>query len=1016
MFELKISVVESVPDVIIDFDKTYLPKELTEKSPNMKKYWKSQQEKNETSEIKKAKHKPKGNLEQVLDIFEDGTAEAKSNRRDFLKLCGYSLAITTVLSSCENAVQKAIPYLNKPEEITPGIANYYASTYINGSDYASILVKTREGRPIKIEGNNLSPISNGACSARVQASVLSLYDVSRYKNPEINQQKVSWDEFDKSILKALESQKENQLVILTPTIFSPSTRKAIQHFTNAYPNIKWVQYDTQSTSAILKAQKLCFGKEELPDYRFNKANLIVSFDADFLGTWLNPSEYIKTYSDTRKLSASTNKMSRHIQFESRMSLTGSNADERHAIKPSELNLLIAQLYNEILALKGTQKYNTPESTQTIKELAKDLIKQKSSSLVVSGSQDLNAQILINAINFELGNFDNTVGLNTPLLNHQAIDEDMDQLIADLSTGQVKGLICYHSNPVFNHPEGDKIKKAIESLPFSLSIHESPNETSSLMQFVAADNHYLESWNDAEIKKGSFSLMQPAIHPLFDTRQFQASLLKWSGQDVNYHKFIMKHWEETLFTTQTLYTNFKSYWEHTLQEGIFQVKNTNKIKSEFTQVNIKQAFNKLIQKSGSTNIELQVYETVAIGNGSMGNNPWLQEMPDPISKICWDNYLNISPKQAKEMGLETGNMVKLNNKLELPVYILPGQAYNSVSIAVGYGRELCGKVGKAVGFKISEYAHKEYTSVKLEKIEGHYDYAMTQTHHSMEGRAIVREANLDEYKKNPKAGNDNKQEYKNAGIYKEPEFPNHHWGLAIDLNSCIGCGACTIACQAENNVPIVGKNEVIRAHEMSWIRIDRYFSGNDDKPEVVFQPVMCQHCDNAPCENVCPVAATNHSSEGLNQMIYNRCIGTRYCGNNCPYKVRRFNWFDYTNADSIPNNLHDPAGMTLDLSRMVLNPDVTIRAKGVIEKCSMCVQRIQEGKLNAKLEGRKVKDGDIKTACQQTCPSGAILFGDLNDKGSDLFKVASSDRNYHLLEEIHTLPSVSYLTKIRNKKS
>ena len=799
----------------------------------MKKYWKSQQEKDETSEIKKARHKPKGNLEQVLDIFEDGTAEAKSNRRDFLKLCGYSLVITTVLSSCENAVQKAIPYLNKPEEITPGIANYYASTYINGSDYASILVKTREGRPIKIEGNNLSPISNGACSARVQASVLNLYDNSRYQQPQIEQKKVSWDEFDKSILKTLEAQKENQLVLLTPTIFSPSTRKAIHHFTDTYPNIKWIQYDTQSASAILQAQKLCFDKEGLPDYRFDKANLIVSFDADFLGTWINPSEYIKTYTDTRKLSDSLNTMSRHIQFESRMSLTGSNADERHAIKPSELNLLIAQLYNEILILKGQKKQAVPRSTKIIKELAIDLLEQKSHSLVVSGSQDLNAQILINAINYELENFNSIINLENPLLNHQAIDEDMDQLIDDLTSGQVKGLICYHINPVFNHPEGEKIKKAIEALPFSLSIHEAPNETSSVMKYIAADNHYLESWNDAEIKKGSFSLMQPAIHPLFDTRQFQSSLLKWSGKDIDYHTFIMNNWEETLFPTQSLYTNFKTYWEHTLQEGIFQRKTKSHNKLKFSHLDFKKTIEAITQTKKTNGIELQVYEKVSIGNGSMANNPWLQEMPDPISKICWDNYINISPKQAKELGIETGDMLKLNGDIEIPVYILPGQAYNSVSIATGYGRNICGKVGKDVGFKTSHLNTKKSSLVKLEKVEGHFDFAMTQTHHSMEGRAIVREANLDEYQKNTKAGNDNKHEYKNAGIYKEPEFPNHHWGLAIDLNACVGCGACTIACQAENNVPIVGKKEVIRVHEMSWIRIDRYFSGDENKPKVVF---------------------------------------------------------------------------------------------------------------------------------------------------------------------------------------
>ncbi|RZT97099.1 quinol:cytochrome c oxidoreductase iron-sulfur protein precursor [Ancylomarina subtilis] len=988
----------------------------------MKKYWRSQQDKDFDSEIRKTKHEPKGNLEQMLDIFEDGTVEAKSNRRDFLKLCGYSLAVTTLVSSCENAVQKAIPYLNKPEEITPGIANYYASTYINGSDYASILIKTREGRPIKIEGNDLSPISNGSCSARVQASILSLYDSSRYQFPQIDNKKVSWDDFDLEIIKALEANKENQIALLTPTIYSPSTKKAIEIFTKKHPNISWIQYDTQSASAILKAQKLCFGKEIIPDYRFNKANLIVSFDADFLGSWINPSEYIKTYTDARKLSDSLSQMSRHIQFESRMSLTGSNADERHAIKPSELNLLIAQLYNEILSLKGKPTYHiTPPST-VIKELAKDLIEEQSHALVVSGSQDLNAQILINAINYEVNSFDSCISLDTPLLNRQAHDEEMNILLNDLNSGQVKGLICYHVNPVYNHQKGNEFRKAIEALPFSLSIHEAPNETSSLMQFVAPDNHYLESWNDAEIKQHSFSLMQPVIHPLFDTRQFQSSLLKWSNQENDYHSFLMDTWKTNQYPLQKTYTNFKYFWDHTLQEGVFQTRLESKVKVRFADIDIQKVMNHISNKKQTPDTEIQLYEKVSMGDGSMANNPWLQEMPDPVSKICWDNYLNISPKQAKELGVETGDFVRFESNIQLPVNILPGQAYETVSIAKGYGRETCGKVGKQIGINVAQLVNfkddlsQDYSLIKLEKAEGKYAFAMTQTHHSMEGRSLVREASLEDYKKNPAAGNEIDHQYDDAGIYKKPEFPDHRWGLAIDLNACIGCGACTIACQVENNVPVVGKKEVIRVHEMSWIRIDRYFSGNEDKPKVVFQPVMCQHCDNAPCENVCPVAATNHSREGLNQMIYNRCIGTRYCNNNCPYKVRRFNWFDFTGADSIPNNRHDVTDMTLDLKRMVLNPDVTIRAKGVMEKCSLCIQRIQAGKLKAKLENRPVKDGDIKTACQQTCPAGAILFGDLNDKGGQLFKVTSSKRNYHLLEEIHTLPSVSYLTKIRNIKS
>jgi len=701
-----------------------------------------------------------------------------------------------------------------------------------------------------------------------------------------------------------------------------------------------------------------------------------------------------------------------------MTLTGSNADERHAIKPSDLNLLIAQLYNEILILKGEPSHSLAKPSNTIRELAKELLAHQSQSLVVSGSHDLNAQILINAINYELKSFDSCINLNTSVLSHQAKDDDIETLLNAMTSGQIQGLICYHVNPVFNHHRGNDFRKAIEALPFSLAIHGAPNETSSLMKYIAPDNHYLESWNDAELKSNSYSLMQPSIHPLFDTRQFQTSLLKWSNKESDFHKFIMRYWETNLFALQTEYADFKTFWSHTLQKGVFETQSESQKKVNFVKPNIEKLLSELLKDPKTDGIELQVYEGIAMGDGNMANNPWLQEMPDPISKICWDNYLNISPRQAKELALITGDIVKINSDLQLPVYVLPGQAYNTVSVAKGYGREVCGKVGKHVGVNVAHLANpkSDYSVVKLEKVDGKYEFAMTQTHHSMEGRAIVREARLDEYQKNPAAGNEVNHQFDNAGIYKEPKFPNHHWGLAIDLNACVGCGACTIACQVENNVPVVGKKEVIRVHEMSWLRIDRYFSGDENHPEVVFQPVMCQHCDNAPCENVCPVAATNHSSEGLNQMIYNRCIGTRYCGNNCPYKVRRFNWFDYTRADSIPNNLHDAADMTLDLKRMVLNPDVTIRAKGVIEKCSLCVQRIQEGKLKAKLEGRRVRDGDIKTACEQTCPAGAILFGDLNDKASRLFKATSSKRNYHLLEEIHTLPSISYLTKIRNKKS
>ncbi len=989
----------------------------------MKKHWKSLAERKNGSDQPVGKSIPKGNLEQMLDIFENGNDKSQSNRRDFLKLCGYSLAISTVFASCENSVQKAIPYLIKPEEIIPGKANYYASSYVNGSDYCSILIKTREGRPIKIEGNDLSSVTHGGTSARVQASILGLYDTGRYKNPLSGDKKLSWDDLDKSVIDQLNKLKSTneKAVLLTPTIYSPSTKAVIEGFLKVYPNIKWVQYDNRSASALIKANEMCFGKAGISDYRFDYADLIVSFDADFLGNWLMPVEHIRQYAKKRKLSDGNTNMSRHIQFESRMSLTGSNADFRIPVKASEHALLIAQVYNEILKIKGKETYSVDSASADIVELAKELWEKKGKSIVVAGDNDLNIQVLVNALNYELENYGNTLRADKQILSKQAIDSDMEELLSDLQSGKVKALLSYGVNPVYDYYKGEEFGKAIGKIPFSVSLDIAPNETSVLLKHVAPDNHFIESWNDVEAKTSRYSLMQPGIRPLFDTRQFQSSLLAWSGSDSDYLQFIKKYWEDNFYSLQAKYPNFITFWNNSLQQGVFEPR-TTAVNTPFNMPDISDVIAKAAKKVESSGLELQIYESVALGDGQMANNPWIQELPDPVTKVCWDNYLTVSPKQAEEMQLELGDVVELDNGETYPVYILPGQAYNTLAISLGYGRTVCGVVGKNIGKNVSaltnlknKYRSDFVSGIQIKKSEEKYELAMTQTHHSMEGRAIVRDATLAEYIKNPAAGNEAHHKFENASIYEKPKFDNHHWGLVVDLNSCVGCGACSIACQSENNVPVVGKKEVIRAHEMSWIRIDRYFSGSEFNPNVSYQPVMCQHCDNAPCENVCPVAATTHSSEGLNQMAYNRCIGTRYCGNNCPYKVRRFNWYDYTKADSIPNNLHDIAEMTIDLKRMVLNPDVTIRSKGVIEKCSMCVQRIQDGKLNAKIEGRRVNDGEIKTACQQACPSGAIIFGDLNDKESQIVKETSSKRNYHLLEEIHTLPSVSYLTKIRNKK-
>ncbi len=558
-----------------------------------------------------------------------------------------------------------------------------------------------------------------------------------------------------------------------------------------------------------------------------------------------------------------------------------------------------------------------------------------------------------------------------------------------------------------------------------------DETAALCGYVCPDHHWLESWNDAEPYNNLFSFTQPTIHPLFDTRQVQESLLTWAGIETDYHTYVKKYWEENIYPKQNEYSSFNDFWNHTLQKGVFSIETpaTQCPLYDFEFLGT-HASDLVPPKAGG--IELVIYEKVGIGSGRQANNPWLQELPDPISKAVWDNYLALSPSWAKEQGLEQEDVVRISDQIELPVLLQPGQPYGTGSIAMGYGRTHAGKVGNGIGknafvFGLLKNGSKQFNigSGTIEKTGNTYPLATTQTHHSMEGRPLVRETVLEKWLENPAAGNALHKftEEKSVSLYKKPHFDGFHWGLGIDLNKCIGCSACVTACQAENNVAVIGKEQVKNRRIMHWIRVDRYYSSatpetpdnslshepEPDNPEVVHQVVMCQHCDNAPCENVCPVAATTHSDEGLNQMAYNRCIGTRYCMNNCPYRVRRFNWFRYVTNDKFDYNFND------DLSRMVLNPDVVVRERGVVEKCSFCIQRIQEKKLKAKDENRLLRDGEIQTACVQACPTKALVFGDMSDPESKISKVMENPRMYNLLEQLHTLPSVGFLTKVRNKE-
>jgi len=1023
-----------------------------------KKYWKGVEELRNDAEFVRLKnneffeHLP---ADEVLGKKAD-SSEA-TPRRDFLKFLGFGMAAAT-LAACEAPVKKSIPYLVKPEEIIPGIPNYYASTFWDGHDYASVLIKTREGRPIKIDGNESSSISKGATHARVQASVLGLYDSNRLRGPVVAGKDAIWADADKDIRSKLEAAaaKGGKIRVLTSTVISPSTKALFAEFAAKYPGTEVVTYDAVSFSGSIKANELSFGKPALATYNFDKAEVIVGLDADFLGNWVNSTEHARQYGVTRKLFGKKS-MSRHYQFESTLTITGSNADHRYKLKPSQQGAVVVSLYNKLATLAGTTSAGSATTgvEEGISKAARDLWNSRGKSLVVSGSNDSNVQLVVNAINNLLGNYPNTINIDSHSNLRQGVDEKVAALIAEMQSGSVDVLLINNSNPVYTYPDGEGFKNALKKVATVVSFASVSDETANLCGYVCPDHHYLESWDDAEPVKGKFSLAQPTIRPLFNTRQMQDSLIQWAGLPYqDYLAFIQSNWNKSLYPNQTAVSVFEAFWTKSLQDGVYESTISSIAPLAFSG-DVSSAATAAVSSGKSDGIEITIYEKTGIGNGSQANNPWLQELPDPISKVCWDNYFAMSPAFAEAQGYKQGNVIEVkvgSVSVKGPVYLQPGVADQTIAVALGYGRTSAGKAANNVGFNAYKMAtlkngaiHYYATGASASKTaDDDHALAATQTHHTMMGRAIVKETNLDKYVKDPKSGNPDVMLETYLGKVKATEMdlwateknpghdkPNHFWGMSIDLNSCIGCGSCVIACQVENNVPVVGKDEIGKSREMHWIRIDRYYSSDTTKesaekagsgkigmladmeipsenPEVVFQPMLCQHCNHAPCETVCPVLATTHSSEGLNMMAYNRCIGTRYCANNCPYKVRRYNWFKYSDNMQFDFNMNDSLG------KMVLNPDVVVRSRGVMEKCSMCVQRIQYGKLEAKKAGRRPIDGEINTACAQACPTNAIIFGDYNDKQSRLSQQAKDERAYHVLEELNIQPSIYYQTKVRNK--
>jgi molybdopterin-containing oxidoreductase family iron-sulfur binding subunit len=1054
-----------------------------------KKHWQSFGELN-NSEAYQQSAKDEFNEELPFEAADDSNfLKEPTPRRDFLKYLGFSTAAAAVAASCEVPVKRAIPFANKPETIIPGVAQWYATTYVQDGDVLSVLAKVRDGRPIKIEGNNLSPIFMGGTSARAQASVLDLYDTARVRKPMIRGgnnkfNEASFEAIDKAIANDLAGISK-PLVLLTGTVTSPSTKDVISQFLAKFPGGRHVMYDAVSCSGMLLANEQSGHGRKIPSFRFDRARTIVSLAADFLGTWLSPVEFNKQYSKGRKINEKSPSMSKHFQFEPVLSQTGANADERYMCLPSQLGVVAAALLG---AVNGQGGANIPDKVLAdgIARAAAEL--KKGGGLVVSGSNDVNVQIIVNAINAAIGANGTTVDWSTPVNYRQGIDNDMATLVNDMKAGNVGALLIHEANPAYSWVDAAGFTNALKNVAVTISFNPKLDETATLCKYILPDNHYLESWGDAEPKQGYFSFIQPTIFPLFKTRQWQDSLLKWSGNNQPYAAFLKQYWSAK--------SGGESGWDKILQDGVINPGGAGALAVAGSVVNdstrstsnastpvvtsaggsgnynggaVGNALSAVTAKKGG-NYELFLYQNVGVGNGSGASNPWLMELPDPITRATWDNYAIISPALAKDLlGIDLNDngeadsyevnpgkklvKVSYNGKsVELPAVIIPGVHPKAIGIAVGYGRiASVGKAtqwdGESLGKNVYQFATwnngtVDYVNpnVSIEKSGGTYKVAFVQTHNTYDtaqGKRteVIKELSLASFQHKPteileerdaelKPWGGVKDYEKKGTMYPYHEKPGIKWGMSIDMNSCTGCHACVVACHVENNVPVVGKHEVMRFHDMHWLRIDRYYSGDMNNPNVVFQPMLCQHCDNAPCENVCPVAATMHNQEGVNQMIYNRCIGTRYCANNCPYKVRRFNWADYMGADSFPHNDDEWDDLRINmndpLTRMVLNPDVTVRSRGVMEKCSFCVQRTQAGKLEAKKQSRPLVSGeneewDVKTACQQACPADAIVFGNVHSAHSaiSIHRAENPYRTYYSLEQLHTLPNVNYLAKVRN---
>ncbi len=947
--------------------------------------------------------------------FPEGASEMKDGltRRTFLSLMGASIAMAG-LAGCRKPVEKILPYVTAPENIIPGVPKYYASTMPLGNSAYGILVESHEGRPTKIEGNKLHSSSQGASNSWIQASMLGLYDPDRSQSVTNGLARSDWESFVAGWRTRLEEHKKDGgagLAVLSEAFTSPTMARLAAKLRKDFPNATWVAYEPVSDENIYAGIELATGEKLQPVYDYGKAEVILSLDSDFLSTESEQISAVRGYAAGRRLESEKDSMNRLYVAEGAYSLTGSVADHRMRVRTSEIPAFAAAVAAELqaqgvnivggAALSGFANHGFDKNW--LRVVASDLINARGNCLVVAGyRQPAALHALVAAINQALGANGNSVNYRRLADAELSNRDGFAALVRRMDAGEIKSLVMLGGNPVYNAPADLNFSRALNKVEYSIHLSLHQDETTREAEWHVPMAHYLESWGDARAVDGTLSVIQPMIEPLFGGKSnCELAHFIMTGEDVRGYEIVRETWRNILRSG-----GFEVAWQRVLHDGVLNGSAEGPVAATINGSAVGGAIGSLPKAVQGLEVVFQVSPSVY--DGRFANNGWLQETPSPITKLTWDNPALISFATAREHNLENGDLIQLElngRSLELPVWVVPGQADNMLVLDLGYGRTHAGRVGNGVGFDTyrlrTSGAMFAAGGAGITKLNRTYLLASAQDHGSMEGRPLIREATLAEYREDPNFAPEMVEHPPLKSLWDEPDYSEgYQWGMAIDLTTCVGCGACSVACQSENNIPIVGKQQVSNGREMHWMRIDRYFAGNLDEPEVAHQPVTCQHCENAPCEQVCPVAATMHDREGLNLMVYNRCIGTRYCSNNCPYKVRRFNFFNYTK--DMP-----------EIIQMAMNPDVTVRFRGVMEKCTFCIQRISEAKINAKLSDRRVQDGEVTTACQQACPAGAITFGDLNDPNSKVRKVKEQNRNYAMLSELNVQPRLTYLARIRN---